>query len=330
MRKLLIACLMGFFLLGIAGEGHLVMAAEKYPVRPISFIVPVEAGAGADIVNRPFCESLEAVLGQPVVVVNKPGGGNAIGYREVHNAKPDGYTLGYGMGTVVTGKLLGLLPYDHRDLTILGGQFSAVPAIVASTKGERTFKTLPEVLEFAKLNPGKVKMATSSVGGSWWLFAMDFISVMGLKFNVIPQEGAGMTTMLQVAGGHTDIAVTDVATGKALIKAGNARLLAVFGDTRLKVVPDAPVLEELGIKLRITSWVGCTMAPPNMPRDLTERLVKAVETAAKDPKLERKNDALAGSNRCVYRSPKEVVEAYDSLRDTARGMLASAGILKEK
>ncbi|MDP2707326.1 MAG: tripartite tricarboxylate transporter substrate-binding protein, partial [Burkholderiales bacterium] len=95
-------------ILGCLGfSSGLVQAAEKYPVKPILFIVPVEAGGDGDVLVRPVMEKVSKMLGQPVVIVNKPGGGSSIGYRELHNAKPDGYTLGWGSATIITNKLQG-------------------------------------------------------------------------------------------------------------------------------------------------------------------------------------------------------------------------------
>src|SRR4030042_6881968 len=94
-------------------------AGERYPVKPINFIVPNEAGADADILARSLCQKASALLGQPIIIVNKPGGGSSIGYRELHKSRPDGYTLGYGHATILINKLLGLLPFDHEGMTVV-------------------------------------------------------------------------------------------------------------------------------------------------------------------------------------------------------------------
>lgn len=194
--------LLGFFLLwGMNLVDPCAQAAEKYPLKPINFIVPIEAGSDGDLAARPLVEKASRALGQPVVVVNKPGAGSTIGYYQIHDAKPDGYTIGMGTVTLVTNKLQGLFPYDHHDFTLLGTFYRWPPIIVASTRSKRPFKTMEEVLSFAKAHPGEVSVATAGVGQSQWIAAMAFMQSTGLKFNAIPQEGAGGITIAQVAGG---------------------------------------------------------------------------------------------------------------------------------
>src|SRR3972149_9168842 len=120
MKRLLSAVLSvlwcaGFFSLDV------VQAAEKYPVKQISFIVATEAGGDGDILVRSLMERVSKTLGQPIVIVNKPGAGSSIGHRELHRAKPDGYTLGLGSAPLITTKLQGISPLDHHDFTHLGG-----------------------------------------------------------------------------------------------------------------------------------------------------------------------------------------------------------------
>ena len=329
MRKIFIACLGVVLLLGIVSRGYVVRAAEKYPAKPVTFIIPLEAGAGADVISRQYCENLGAFLGKPILVVNKPGAGSSIGYREIHDAKPDGYTIGLGTISLITNKLQGLLPYDYHDFTILGVYATTAPIIVAATKGKQIFKTLPEVIEFAKLNPGKVKMAAGSKGQAWWIFAMDFISTAGLSFNVIPQEGAGMTSMIQVGGGHVDIGVVTLTEAKPLIDAGNAQLLTIFGKNRPYAFPNTPTLEELGIKCKLLFSPTIAMGPPNMPKEITEVLVKAVEAANNNQEWRKKVEA-GGSLRCTYIPPHQAIEEFEKIREVASEMMSKAGILKEK
>ncbi len=119
-------------LLGV-GAAH---AAEGYPVKPITFIVGVGAGADGDVLVRPLMQRVSQMLGQPIVIVNKPGGGSSIAYREIYAAKPDGYTLGWGSATIITNKLQGVSPLDYHDFTQLGGYAVFFPILIAATKSE--------------------------------------------------------------------------------------------------------------------------------------------------------------------------------------------------
>ena len=260
--------------------------------------------------------------------MNKPGAGATIANREIHDAKPDGYTIGMGSIAVVINKLQGMLPYDYHDYTILGAFLNAVPTVVAATKTKRPFKTIPEIISFAKLHPKEVSVACTQKGGPWWVAAMEFQSITGAKFNMIPQEGAGGIAVTQVAGGHTDFGIVGLAESKSQIDAGNVRFLATFGDKRPFTYPNVPTLKELGYDVKVSS-LCVAMGPPNMPKEITDKLVKAVEIVAKDPDyrkfLEERNNTIS-----LYLNPEGAVKRYDDQREVFRDILSKAGILKEK
>jgi len=203
MKRLSVAVASVLWCLGYLSLG-MAQAAEKYPVKQILFIVPVEAGGDGDVLVRPIMESVSKMLGQPVVIVNKPGGGSSIGYREIHAAKPDGYTLGWGSATIITNKLQGVMPLDYHDFTQLGAYATFFPIVIASTKSAIKFNTIQEAIAHAKANPGKLNMSTAGVGQSWWVGATAFITATGINVNTIPQPGAGALVVAQVAGGHAE------------------------------------------------------------------------------------------------------------------------------
>jgi tripartite-type tricarboxylate transporter receptor subunit TctC len=148
------------------------------------------------------------------------------------------------------------------------------------------------------------------------------------KFNVIPQEGAGGYSIAQVAGGHTDLGVLGLAEGKSQIDAGNARLLATFGDRRPFAFPNVPTLKELGYDVKVCSLVSA-IGPPGMPKEVVDPLVKAIATAAKEPDyrkfLEERNNTIS-----LYLNPGEQFRKYQEQREVFRDILDKAGLLKEK
>jgi tripartite-type tricarboxylate transporter receptor subunit TctC len=307
-----------------------VEAAEKYPAKPVSLIVPLDAGGGLDVSIRPFGETLGKVLGQPVVIVNKPGAGSSIGYRATHDGKPDGYTIGAGMATLVANKVQGLLPYDYHDFTMLGNILAPTPVLLASTKSKRTFKTFKELIEFAKSHPEDVLMAAGGKGQGWWNVAKDIETVTGVRFNLVPQVGSGASSMAQVAGGHVEVGIVSLNEGRSQIEAGNAIILAVAAPIkrRTPMYPDVPTINELGYNLRYYS-TAFMMGPPNMPKEITEILVKSIETAAKDPDflkiLETKTFGTS-----LYLTPEETIKLLDEQRQLIRDIMGKAGLLKEK
>jgi tripartite-type tricarboxylate transporter receptor subunit TctC len=307
-----------------ANSGH---AAEQYPVKPINFIIPNEAGADADVLARPLCQRVSTILGKPLIIVNKPGAGSSIGFREVFGSKPDGYTIGMGHATIIINKLAGILPYDHNAFTVLGTYATFIPIIVASTKTQRPFKTMEEAISFAKSHPGDVSIATSGVGQSWWVATLAFQGGTGLEFNIIPQPGTGAFAITQAAGGHTDLAVVALAAAKSQIEAGNVRFVAVFGSKKAPGYENVPTLKELGYDI----WWESTqilIGPPKMPKDITEKLVKAFEVAAHDPEYQKfvtERNAFP-----FYLSPDKAVQFFDEQRKVVRAIMDKAGILKEK
>ena len=328
MRRGSLVILIAFLLACPFLWGAGLQAAEKFPNKPITFIIPIEAGGGGDIQVRPLAAQVGTLIGQPLMVVNKPGAGSSIGYREIHDSKPNGYTFGVGMATIVANKLQGLLPYDFRDFTMLGGYQMAVPALIASTKGKRNFKTLQELVEFAKKHPDEVTAASGGKGQTWWIASVEFFNKAGIKVKIIPQEGAGGFSVAQVAGGHVDLACAGLAEAKPQIDAGNARLLATLGPRRPFAYPDVPTLKELGYDCKTASLVSC-VGPPGMPKDVVGILVKAIETAAKNPEykkfLEERNNTIS-----FYRTPEEALATYSEHRAMFREILSNAGLLKEK
>ncbi len=327
MRKLFIASLSVFLCLAFFSLG-MVQAAEKYPVKPIEWIIGVEAGADGDVIVRPLLQKVSELLGQPMMVVNKPGAGSSIAYRAIHDAKPDGYTLGWGSATIITNKLQGILPYNYHEFTHLGTLATYFPIVVAATKGPRQFKTIQEVITYGKAHPGELKMATAGIGQSWWVAAMAFIEGTGLKINTIPQAGAGAVTVAQVAGGHTDLGVVAMGSGKSMIEGGLVRYLAALGEQRAAAPYDkVPTVKELGYD---ASWESTNfmMGPPNLPKGVTDVLVKALYKAIHDPGYQK---FCAGLNaRWEYIPPDKVVENFDKRRVVVREIMKKAGILKEK
>jgi tripartite-type tricarboxylate transporter receptor subunit TctC len=326
MKRLWIA-VAGIGLCPVIGGAQLAGAAEKFPVKPIQCIVGVEAGADGDVLVRPVMQRVSRILGQPVVIVNKPGGGSSIAYREIHGAKPDGYTIGWGSATIITNKLQGVSPLDYHDFTHLGAYTTFFPIVIASTKSKTQFNTIQEAIAYAKANPGKVNMSTAGVGQSWWVAAMSFIGGTGISVNAIPQPGAGAMTVAQVAGGHAELGVAALGSAKSMIEGGQVRFLATLGEGRAPAPYDKiPTVKELGYNV---SWesTNFVMGPPRMPRDVVAVLVDAVEKAVKDPDyIKLANET---NTRWEYIPPAKIIPAFDQRRIAVREIMSKAGILKE-
>lgn len=324
MKRLILAAVSGWL---VASGAGIAQAADKYPVKPIMCIVGVEAGADGDVLVRPIMQSVSKMLGQPIVIVNKPGGGSSIAYREIHAAKPDGYTIGWGSATIITNKLQGVSPLDYHDFTHLGAYATFFPIVIASTKTSTRFNTIQEAIAHAKANPGKLNMSTAGVGQSWWVAAMSFIGGTGIKVNTIPQPGAGAMTVAQVAGGHAELGVAALGSAKSMVESGQVKFLATLGEGRAPAPYDKiPTVKELGYDV---SWesTNFVMGPPRMPKEIVAVLVSAIEKAVKDPAyIKFANDR---NTRWEYIPPQNIVPAFDKRRTAVREIMSKAGILKE-
>jgi tripartite-type tricarboxylate transporter receptor subunit TctC len=302
-------------------------AQEKYPSRPINFIMAVEAGSDGDVLARPLMERVSRIIGQPITIINRPGAGSSIGYREIHQAKPDGYTLGWASATIITNKLQGVSPLDYNNFTHLGGYATFFPIIIASSKSDIKFNTIQEAIAYAKANPGKLNLSTAGVGQSWWVAAQTFLTGTNLNMASIPVTGAGGAVTLMVGGGHAELGVAGLGSAKALLDGGQVKFLAALSENRAPPPYDKfPTVKELGYPV---SWesTNIVIGPPGLPKDVVEKISKAIEQAARDPefiKFVQERDAA-----WEYIAPDKVIPKLSSRQVTVKEIMAKAGLLKE-
>jgi len=273
-------------------------------------------------------EKASPILGKPIIIVNKPGAGQVIGNRELFKAKPDGYTIGTGSATIILSKLQGLTPFNYRDFTLLAFTYQALPIVLASTKTKNPFRTIEEVVSFAKSRPGEVSMATTAVGGPYWLASLIVQQGLGVDLNLIPQEGSGGLVVTAAAGGHTDLGISSFAAAKAQIEAGNLRVLAIAGPVRYPGKYNyVRTLKEIGYDASMSSFVS-VIGPPKMPKDVTDKLVTTFEKAIKDADFQ---NFIIGNNMIpYYMPPDEFLRFCEREESVYRKALARVGHLKEK
>jgi tripartite-type tricarboxylate transporter receptor subunit TctC len=317
-----VLCLFSLFSLG-----NKIQAAE-YPVKPIIFTVDGEPGSQSDIIMRAVTKRLSTVLGKPVIIVNKPGAAGSMSLKELHEAKPDGYYIGASLLTLVSNKLQGISPYDHKDFSVICFNHVSYPILIASTKTKRPFKTAEEAISFAKAHPGEVSMATSGVGYIWWIATMALQEIAGVKFNVIPQPGTSGLVAATVAGGHTDLGMNTLAPTQSQIDAGNVRFLAMFGPKRAQSYPDVRTAKEaLGFDIPIAAG-QLVLGPPKMPAEIVDKLSKAWKIAASDPEFQKL--LLQINSVPMYLPPDQSLTYLDEQQYVFRSFMDNAGILIKK
>ncbi len=276
----LVAILMSLALPGSA-------IAQTYPNRPITWIIPFAAGGSTDVNARMIARALKDKLGQPIIIENKPGAGTIVGAEAVVNAKPDGYTFFYGSNTNLVNYeyLFKKRSYDpKKDLLPFHGLLILPPTLVA--RGDAPFKTLPELVDYAKKNPGKVNIASPGQNSAPHLVAELFMSEAGIKMTHIPYKGAA-PAMADLLAGVVDIIFDFPVAVQSQIEAGKLRLLAVPGSTRLPNVPEVPTFAELGLPgVNFATWAVMTL-PAGTPQPVVDRLAEAFGQSLQDPDVAR-------------------------------------------
>jgi tripartite-type tricarboxylate transporter receptor subunit TctC len=249
--------------------------AQSYPERPITFICPWPAGGTADQSMRALCLAASRVLGQSIAVENKAGASGMIGTKAMASAKPDGYTIGQIPISVTRFSQLGTLQLDPlKDFTYLArtsGQTFGIAAPAASN-----FKSLQELVAFAKANPGKVTYAHAGVGGATHVGMEEFAIAAGIQFNNVPFKG-GADALQAVLGGHVDL-LADSSSWAPHVEAGKLKLLATWGEQRTARFKDAPTLKELGYNVVVDAPNGIG-APKGMDPAITKKLRDAFRIA---------------------------------------------------
>ena len=253
--------------------------AEVYPNKAIEFIVLFAAGGSTDISVRTTCEIASKELGQPFVVLNKTGGGGSIAIAALAKAKADGYTVGsLSVGAMEIQPHLVKVPYDPVKDIVPIMQYGEYPQGIA-VKTDAPFKTLKDLIEYARQNPGKVTYGTTGVGGAQHIMMERIAAEAGIKWSHVPFKG-GTPAITALLGGH--ITATTVAEFVPQVKSGTAKLLVVFNTKRLSDFPDAHTMQEAGFNLSMSNYLGIG-APAGTPKDRIEKLHKAFKNAMGHP-----------------------------------------------
>ncbi len=252
--------MVAFLVLGIAAVGHLVLspvaagaAKADYPTKPVSMVVPFQAGGGTDVVGRMIAHAMEPFLGNKVIVLNKPGGAGIAGIQEVVFAKPDGYTILFTTGTPIIQTYVTKKRIDYRQLVLLGIMNKDYFATGVAKNAK--WATFDEFIQDAKNNPGKIRVGHPGAGTTQHLTLPSLEKSTGAKFQQVPFAG-NHPAHIALLGGHLEACQTLVCDADPLVKSGDMRLLALAAETRLKEYPDVPTYKEKGVEIGISHWRG--------------------------------------------------------------------------
>lgn len=263
------------------------VAAQTFPSKPIRIVVPFGAGGVADLTARTVAQKMAESLGQGVIIENKPGAGGVVAGDMVAKSEPDGHTLLLmSNGTAVSAGLFKSLPFDAvRDFAPVStlGYFD----IAILTAADAPYKSMTELLAYAKANPGKLNVGTINIGSTQNLAAELFRTRTGLDFLVVPFNGTpAVTTALR--GHQVDIAIEILGPMMGQVQSKAVRVLAVMGDTRAEQLPDVPTLMQSGVRdFDVSSW-NALAAPAKTPKEVIARLNREVQAAVNSPDVKKK------------------------------------------
>jgi tripartite-type tricarboxylate transporter receptor subunit TctC len=284
MKRLRLAALAGVLM--IAGVGASA-SAQAYPDKPIRIIAPFSAGGLVDVLARAVGEEISKTLGQPVIVENKPGAGGNIGAAMAANSAPDGYTLLMTSPGIqsINQFLYKEMPYKPETAFTPISLVADMPMLVI-VHPKTNIKTLKELIDFAKANPGKLNFGSAGVGTTGHLGQAYLVHVAGIKVTHVPYKGA-TPAVNDLLGGHLDGVVDNPPLVIPHIKAGKFTALAVGAKTRLPALPDVPTSAEAGLPgWQASSWFGL-MAPAGTPPAIIKQLHEATVKALRQPSMER-------------------------------------------
>jgi tripartite-type tricarboxylate transporter receptor subunit TctC len=299
--------------------------AETYPSRPIRWIVPFPAGGTTDLIARLMGEWLSRRLGQQVVVENKPGGGTNVGVTAAAAAAPDGYTLLMTLATnTINPSLYKSLPFDfQRDIAPVSGL--AVLPLVMEVNPALPVKSVPELIAYAKANPGKIDFASFGARTISDLGIELFQISAGVEVVRVPYPG-GAPMLIDLVSGRVQAAVDAVPNSLPHIRAGEVRPLAILSATRSVALPDLPTVGETLAGFEVEPWTGVGV-PRGTPGEVIARLNREINAGLADPAIKARLAAVGAAP--IVLTPEQMREAI--ARDTAKWarVIKQAGIEPE-
>ena len=255
-------------------------SGEKYPTRPINLIIPFDPATASDEIGRLIARLAEPHLGGKFQIINKPGGAGALGFSEIHNARPDGYTIGIGTTNLAVQKMSGHLPFDHNDVeTVI--IFHIGPSLFA-VSATSNFHNLEDFINEAKNRPGQLTLATGTPGSVLYTVARDFMNQVGIDVKIVPCAGGGAQPAILAGGGHVDACFASPIEARSQLDAGNLRSIAVYLDKKLDNMPTVPSFPDLGLTATVFGFRGI-ITPKGVDREILEILHDAFKKAMEEP-----------------------------------------------
>jgi tripartite-type tricarboxylate transporter receptor subunit TctC len=251
--------------------------AAEFPDRPVNLMVGYSTGGIGDLQLRAIASASEPFLGQPITPINKPGAVGTVMMALLKEAKPDGYTAGIIPGSLTVTPYLQSVPFELKDFTYLVGLSTFLESL--NVQAESPWKTAKDLVEYAKQNPGKVRIGTSGITSSVAYMQKVIFDHFGAKFIFVPFGGEG-EVITALLGGHIEGAAL-IGVNLQYVRSGKFRMLAIGTTERLQEFPDVPTCQELGVDFVAMSYVGI-VGPKNLPEPITKKLIDSFKKGRED------------------------------------------------
>lgn len=267
-------------------------SAQSYPAKPVALVVPFAAGGPTDVVARMISGPMGKSLGTTVVVENTVGAGGTIASQRVAKANPDGYTvLIHHMGMATAPALYRRLPFDPLASFEYIGQALDVPMTMLARK-DFPAENLQQLIAYVKANKDKVTLANAGLGAVSHLCGMMFMSAIATDLTTVPYKGTG-PAMTDLLGGQVDLLCDQTTQTVPMIRDGRVKIYGVTSTSRLAALPSVPTLDEQGLKgFEVKVWHG-VYAPKGTPREITEKLNRALREALADAAVVKRMSDLS-------------------------------------
>jgi tripartite-type tricarboxylate transporter receptor subunit TctC len=298
-------------------------AAQVYPSRPVTFVVPFAPGGGTDTVARIVAQAVSPALGQPTLVENRTGGAGTVGWGSVARAAPDGHTLiTVEMSYAIAAGAISSLPFDPKKSFAHIVTAVSVPHVMVVNPAVKA-GTVAELIAYAKASPGKLFYGSGGVGTNTHMGGELFKSLAGVDLVHVPYRGAG-AVLQDLLGGSVQVLVTSVPAVLSLVQSGQLRALMVTTETRAATLPDVPSAPEAGLpKMIMKFWVGFA-APAGTPAPIVQRLNSDIIAALALPDSKKRLADLGMD--AVGNTPAEAAQLVDDEMARWAAVAKAAGI----
>lgn len=298
--------------------------AAEYPTKPVTLVIPYPAGGSTDVTTRTLGTIAKKYLGQPLIIENKAGGGSVVGTTLVVSKPADGYTLGtMASGPITISWHMGKLSFNPIDDVTLIMRLTGYLLGIA-VRADSPWKTLPELVDYAKKNPSKISFGSPGVGTGGHLAMEELAFIAGIKVIHVPYKG-GAETNTALLGGHVEV-ISDSSGWAPLVDSGKFRLLATYADQRSDRFAQVPTVKELGYNMVMPSPVDL-FGPKNLPQPIVQKVHDIFKKSMEDPEylaILKKYDMMP-----AYLGPKDLEKTLRKELDQVGKIVQKVGLQKQ-